>query len=79
MPAITTSVRLFDCKRELFISGQELMAIQGFDLSQMTVPDSSYRLLNLMAGGELGNSFVSTCAPAFAYQAQFQRDAASSV
>lgn len=54
MRAVTASVRLFDCFRETFISGQELMAIQGFDLSMMTIPSPSYRLLNTMAGGGWG-------------------------
>lgn len=61
MRAVTASVRLFDCFREKFISGQELMAIQGFDLSMMKIPGESYRLLNVMAGGGCGVFAVATC------------------
>ena len=50
LQAVTTSVKLWDYKRRTLVSGQELMCIQGFDLTQLRIPQPTYRLLNLMAG-----------------------------
>eukprot|EP00439_Symbiodinium_sp_Y106_P020011 s721_g2.t1 len=54
-------MRFFDCKRLQLISGQELMGIQGFDLSQLKIAQPSYRLYNLMAGNAMTVSVVMAC------------------
>lgn len=50
---LTTSVRLFDYTRKKLLSGQELMAMAGYDLTQFCSKPTQYPFLNRCSGNAM--------------------------
>ena len=55
---LTTSVRLFDYRREKLLSGQELMAMAGYDLTQVCSKPMQYSFMNRSSGNAMTPSVL---------------------